>query len=67
MFVFLILLASCLVILTMQLLKWKYAVNSYKLVCINVVLLMSLEHPNNGQILHQNHNEEDGRTPRPLC
>lgn len=51
----------------MQLLKWKYVVNSYKMVCINVVLLVPLEHPNNGQILHQNHNEEDGGTPRPLC
>lgn len=33
------------------------------LVCINVVLLIPPEHSNNGQILHQNYNEEDGGTP----
>lgn len=33
------------------------------LVCINVVLLAPPEHSNNGQILHQNYNEEDGGTP----
>lgn len=32
-------------------------------VCINVVLLVLSEHSNNGQILHQNYNEEDGGTP----
>lgn len=44
----------------MQLLKWKYG---EKNICVNVVLLVPPEHPNNGQILHQNHNEEDGGTP----
>lgn len=32
------------------------------LACINVVLLVPAEYSNNGQILHQNYNEEDGGT-----
>lgn len=33
---------------------------------VNDIVPVPTEHKNNGQVLHQNHYEEDGRTPRPL-
>lgn len=41
-------------------------VDIYTYTHVNNIVSASTEHKNNGQVLHQNHYEEDGRTPRPL-